>query len=174
LLLILGSHYHWNQGAGVKTTVYYIEYRVRRLREKGGFDDFPIDSPLCNAASKSSFLVAHHVGCDGRRLSAGRLGSHEGTLFLSSRGSNSLKTDWQKHVLASTGYLELGMFDEAAQVLEEIEPEEKTRNEVLGARVNLYMVAKKWDMAAAVASHLVKGRSRKRRLVDQSRLCTCT
>ena len=48
------------------------------------------------------------------------------------------------------------MFDEAAQVLEEIEPEEKTRNEVVGARVNLYMAAKKWDMAAAVASHLVK------------------
>jgi Flp pilus assembly protein TadD len=48
------------------------------------------------------------------------------------------------------------MFDEAAQVLEEIEPEEKTRNEVLGARVNLYMAAKKWDMVAAVASHLVK------------------
>ena len=42
------------------------------------------------------------------------------------------------------------------KVLEEIEPEEKTRNEVLGARVNLYMVAKKWDMAAAIASHLVK------------------
>jgi hypothetical protein len=34
--------------------------------------------------------------------------------------------------------------------------EDRTRNEVLGARVNLYMVAKKWDMAAAVASHLVK------------------
>ena len=48
------------------------------------------------------------------------------------------------------------MFDEAAQVLEEIEPEEKTRNEVLGARVDIYMAAKKWDMAAAVASHLVK------------------
>ena len=47
------------------------------------------------------------------------------------------------------------MFDEAALVLEEIAPEEN-RNEVLGARVNLYMVAKKWDMAAAVASHLVK------------------
>ena len=40
--------------------------------------------------------------------------------------------------------------------MEEIEPEDKTRNEVLGARVNLYMAAKKWDMAAAVASHLVK------------------
>jgi Flp pilus assembly protein TadD len=44
----------------------------------------------------------------------------------------------------------------AALVLEEIEPEDKTRSEVLGARVNLYMVARKWDMAAAVASHLVK------------------
>ena len=41
-------------------------------------------------------------------------------------------------------------------VLEEIAPEDKNRNEVLGARVVLYMAAKKWDMAAAVASHLVK------------------
>ena len=67
-----------------------------------------------------------------------------------------MKTDWQRHVLVSSGYLELGMFDDAALVLEEIAPEDKNRNEVLGARVNLYMVAKKWDMAAAVASHLVK------------------
>jgi hypothetical protein len=44
-----------------------------------------------------------------------------------------LKADWQSHVRASSGYLELRMFDEAAQVLEEIEPEEKTRNENLGA-----------------------------------------
>jgi tetratricopeptide (TPR) repeat protein len=35
-------------------------------------------------------------------------------------------------------------------------PEDKTRNEVLGARVGIYMAAKKWNMAAAVASHLVK------------------
>ena len=67
-----------------------------------------------------------------------------------------MKSDWQRHVLASSGYLELGMFDDAAMVLEEIAPEDKTRNEVVGARVNLYMAAKKWDMAAAVASHLVK------------------
>ncbi len=33
------------------------------------------------------------------------------------------------------------MFDDAALVLEEIAPEDKNRNEVLGARVNLYMVA---------------------------------
>jgi hypothetical protein len=47
------------------------------------------------------------------------------------------------------------MFDDAALVLEEIVPEDKTRNEVLGARVGIYMAARKWDMAAAVASHLV-------------------
>jgi catechol 2,3-dioxygenase-like lactoylglutathione lyase family enzyme len=70
--------------------------------------------------------------------------------------SNSLKADWQRHVLASSGYLELGMFDAAALVLEEIAPEDRNRNEVLGGRVNLYMAAKKWDSAAAVASHLVE------------------
>ena len=48
------------------------------------------------------------------------------------------------------------MLDDAALVLEEIEPGDKTRSEVLGARVGIYMAAKKWDMAAAVASHLVK------------------
>jgi len=67
-----------------------------------------------------------------------------------------LKDGWQRHVLASSGYLELGMFDAAALVLEEIAPEDKNRTEVLGMRVQLYMAAKKWDMAAAVASHLVK------------------
>ena len=66
------------------------------------------------------------------------------------------------------------MFDDAAQALEEITPEDKTRNEVLGARVDLYMAAKKWDMAAAVASHLVKVDPENRRLVDQSRLCAQT
>ena len=48
------------------------------------------------------------------------------------------------------------MLDEAALALEEIAPEDKNRTEVLGARVVLYIAAKKWDMAAVVASHLVK------------------
>ena len=48
------------------------------------------------------------------------------------------------------------MLDDAALALEEIEHEDKTRTEVLGARVALYITAKKWDMAAAIASHLVK------------------
>jgi Flp pilus assembly protein TadD len=48
------------------------------------------------------------------------------------------------------------MLEDAALALEEIAPEDKHRNEVLGARVILYMATKKWDMAVAVASHLVK------------------
>jgi hypothetical protein len=48
-----------------------------------------------------------------------------------------------RHVLASSGYLELGMFEKAAQVLEEIEPEDKKRKEVLRMRVQIYMAAKK-------------------------------
>ena len=67
-----------------------------------------------------------------------------------------MKSDWEGHVLACSGYLELGILDAAALVLEEIAPEDKNRTEVLGARVVLYMAAKKWDMAAVVASHLVK------------------
>jgi lipopolysaccharide biosynthesis regulator YciM len=66
------------------------------------------------------------------------------------------------HVLASSGYLELRMFDDAALALEEIKPEDKTRTEVLSARVALYVAAKGWDMAAAVANHLVKVESEKR------------
>jgi hypothetical protein len=44
------------------------------------------------------------------------------TFSFSPRGSTPLKDGWQRHVLASSGYLELGMFDAAALVLEEIAP----------------------------------------------------
>jgi len=81
---------------------------------------------------------------------------HEGAFGFPSRVSHPFKASWQKQVLASIGYRELGMFEDAARALEEIDPEEKTRNEVLYARVDIYLAAKKWDMAAAVASHLVK------------------
>jgi Flp pilus assembly protein TadD len=89
-------------------------------------------------------------------LPCGNVGNHQGAFRVYPRVSDPLSGDWQSHVLASSGYLELGMLDDAALALEEIEPEDKTRNEVLGARVGIYMAARKWDMAAAVASHLVK------------------
>src|SRR6476659_9105312 len=66
------------------------------------------------------------------------LPSHLISFLLAPRVSNPLKADWQKHVLASSGHLELGMFDAAALVLEEIAPEDNNRNEVLGARQPLH------------------------------------
>ena len=60
-------------------------------------------------------------------------------------------------MIAASGYSDLGMFDNAALVLEEIEPEDKTRKEVLGARVDFYMAAKYWDMVAAAAQSSGKG-----------------
>ena len=83
------------------------------------------------------------------------MGGNQGVVFLPPSISDPLKADWQRHVLASN-YLELGMLDDAALTLEEIAPEDKARSEVLGARVVIYLAAEKWDMAAAVASHLVK------------------
>jgi lipopolysaccharide biosynthesis regulator YciM len=82
-----------------------------------------------------------------------------------------VKGNWQKHVIVSSGYRELGMFDDAANALEEIEPEDKTRKEVLGSRIDLYMAARKWDMAAAVAESSGEGRARRSSLVDQFGLC---
>ena len=80
-----------------------------------------------------SLLVAHHVGCHGGRFPACNLGGNQGIVFPPGI-SSPLRTDWQRHVLASSGYLELGMLDDAALALEEITPEDKTRTEVLGAR----------------------------------------
>jgi Flp pilus assembly protein TadD len=102
----------------------------RQLRRQP--DDYHFGSLMMLAAMVSAFLLVAWVA------------------------TKALKGDWQRHVLASSGYLELGMLDDAALALEEIEPEDKTRTEVLGARIALYITAKKWDMAAAVASHLVK------------------
>jgi hypothetical protein len=35
----------------------------------------------------------------------------------------------QRHMIAAMGYVELGMFDQAAAALEEIAPEEKTHGD---------------------------------------------
>jgi Flp pilus assembly protein TadD len=70
-------------------------------------------------------------------------------------GKEAMKSTWQRHVLAATGYCELGMFDEAERTLEQIDAEDKHRKEVLSARVDLYMAMQKWDLVAEVARSLV-------------------
>ena len=66
-----------------------------------------------------------------------------------------MKSNWQRHVLAATGYRELGMFDEAARAIEEVDAEDKGRKEVLAVRVDLYMATQNWNLVAEVAGHLV-------------------
>ena len=84
------------------------------------------------------------------------MGGNQGTLLPSSRVSDPLKTDWQRHVLASSGYLELGIFDDAALALEEIKPEDRTRTEVLGASVVLDIVANEtWTPGSRSCGELV-------------------
>ena len=68
--------------------------------------------------------------------------------------------------LHRAAYLELRMFDS----LRPKSLKRLTRRTVTQrgcARVNIYMAARKWDMAAAFASHLVKVDPGNRRLVDQ-------
>jgi Flp pilus assembly protein TadD len=48
------------------------------------------------------------------------------------------------------------MLEEAAKTLEKVTAEDETQNEVLGVRLDLYMAAKKWDLAAKVGRRLVK------------------
>ena len=60
----------------------------------------------------SLMMLAVTVG----RLPAGDMGSHEGALLLPSGVSNALKI-WQRHALACSGYIELGMFDDAEHEL---------------------------------------------------------
>jgi len=61
-----------------------------------------------------------------------------------------------QHLVAAQGYLELGMFEAAAEELEEIEPESRDLPDVLAFRFAIYSNLDKWAMAEVVARHMVK------------------
>ena len=63
---------------------------------------------------------------------------------------------WQRQVLASRGYLELGMLEDATLALEQINAEDKTRREVSHAALSVHLAAENWDMAIAIAANMVK------------------
>jgi Flp pilus assembly protein TadD len=63
---------------------------------------------------------------------------------------------WERHVLASKRYLELGMFGDAVQALEEISAKDQRHKEVLYARVLVSLATRNWDMAVPLAVDLVK------------------
>ena len=62
----------------------------------------------------------------------------------------------QRELTASIGYLELGMYVEALDELESIQPEEKNNSAVLGLRLEIYGTAQNWKMMEVVASELLK------------------
>ena len=67
-----------------------------------------------------------------------------------------MKSTWQRHVLAATGYCELGMFDEAERTLEQrLMPRINIEKRSSARRVDLYMAMQKWDLVAEVARSLV-------------------
>ena len=76
------------------------------------------------ADSLPIIISARLLGCHCQCLPNGHLGGDKGAFRVYPRISDPLSGDWQRHVLASSGYLELGMFDDAAKVLEEIAPED--------------------------------------------------
>jgi tetratricopeptide (TPR) repeat protein len=68
----------------------------------------------------------------------------------------SLSAPWHRPLVRASGYLELGMLAEAEKSLEEISAEDQSQSEVLGVRLNVYMAAKKWQLAASIARRLLE------------------
>ena len=62
----------------------------------------------------------------------------------------------QQHLTAAHGYIELGMFLEANEELENIDAFCRSLPEVLNARLGIYYGLKKWEAMAAIANKLVE------------------
>jgi tetratricopeptide (TPR) repeat protein len=62
----------------------------------------------------------------------------------------------QQHLEAAHGYIELGMFLEANEELENIDPYCRALPEVLNARLVIYQGLQKWELMAVVATKLVE------------------
>ncbi len=61
-----------------------------------------------------------------------------------------------RHLHHATGYLGLGMLNEASDELEAIDGEDRLSDDVLRLRSDLYMQAKEWDLLIAVARELAR------------------
>jgi tetratricopeptide (TPR) repeat protein len=59
-------------------------------------------------------------------------------------------------IQAAIGFSELGMFVEANEEIENLEPEIKTSSPVLGVRLEIYRAAEKWTLMEVVAKELWK------------------
>ena len=62
----------------------------------------------------------------------------------------------QQHWQAAVGYVELGMFQEANEQLENIDPFNRAATEVLAVRIAVYHGLKKWQLMQEVAKRLAE------------------
>jgi cytochrome c-type biogenesis protein CcmH/NrfG len=67
-----------------------------------------------------------------------------------------LSAKWQSKIVVCSGYLELGMLEEAARILGEIDPHDRRRKEVLHAQLELAIAANQWNSAVATAASFVR------------------
>ena len=63
-------------------------------------------------------------------------------------------TDDLKHLTVAQGYVELGMFPDANEELEEIDPDVRHLPEVLAVRVGIYRALEAWPLMQVVARQL--------------------
>jgi len=59
--------------------------------------------------------------------------------------------NWQHHINAAQGYLELGMFQRSWDELEAVEPTDRARFEVLAMRLTVLQHMERWQMGAEIA-----------------------
>jgi lipopolysaccharide biosynthesis regulator YciM len=62
----------------------------------------------------------------------------------------------QRHWQAAVGYVELGMFQDANDQLEKIDPFNRAAPEVLAVRLAIYHGLKKWELMREVARRLAQ------------------
>ena len=67
-----------------------------------------------------------------------------------------LVDDDLKHLTAAQGYVELGMFPDANEELENIGPDVRHIPEVLAVRVEIYRALEKWELMQTVAKRLTE------------------
>ncbi len=63
-------------------------------------------------------------------------------------------TSFDHHLQAAQGYLELGLYLEVHEEIEDIEPELRTRTDVLILRVAIFQALERWELMRAVARQL--------------------
>lgn len=61
-----------------------------------------------------------------------------------------------RHLEYASGYIALGLVNEASDELEAIEGPDRLSADVMRVRVDLYLTAKKWDLLVAVAKELAR------------------